>query len=851
MTPRAYSAGDVAAPRRFWLNGSSDTSPAIDTERGTLEASPVGADVDGAKGPDSVGAGEGGGDGVAVEAVAAEAATAEPAVQEAANGVHPSVFEAVAEAVSRAEGRSATQPVDDGSEPVARWTPVKVAGQRMTPSAFRPGTPAPPRTPGSSGSPARAVEGDLDDDTAERPPVVIDDLREVIGRPPADSVDGIDEVDQVDQVDETYEADEADERGSDADLADGPLAGDDPDPDLDETDSIPEVSLSRPRPLPSTSGIGGATAPLPSRLVVAETEPARAEPEPAKPSRRRRKAGLLAIAGLLLLVAGAYAALYALAVDRLPRGTTISGVEVGGKAPAEAERALRAGLGTRATEPFDIAIERQSQEIDPATAGLAIDYRASIRAIPPTTASPTSLWRHYTGGADSKAVITVDRPKLTAVLDDLSAKVASPATEGAVKFKGNDYQVTTPKDGRELDKEVAAQAVRQGYLDPDADIDLDLKDAPPDVNKADVDNAVKTFAAPALTGPVTLRFGEKSLVLRRAQFLPLLSLTAKDGVLKPTARADELATYARKKIGKPGAPVDATVRLVGGRPKVIKAKAGVRYSAASMEAALVQAAASTDNRVVDVKATEQEAAFSTEDAQKLGVRRKVASFTTYYPYAPYRNVNIPRAASLINNTLVKPGETFSLNATVGERTVANGFTKGFIIKDGIFSEDLGGGVSQIATTTYNAAYFAGLADVEHYPHSFFIDRYPPGREATVAWGSKDLKFKNTTKYGVLVQAGVTKATPSSSGVVVVSIWSTKVWDVTTSASARYNLTSPGERTIKEEDCVPNGGSGGFQIDVTRYWRKPGQSKIVKKETDRTTYVPADKVICEPPDDPAP
>ena len=95
-----------------------------------------------------------------------------------------------------------------------------------------------------------------------------------------------------------------------------------------------------------------------------------------------------------------------------------------------------------------------------------------------------------------------------------------------------------------------------------------------------------------------------------------------------------------------------------------------------------------------------------------------------------------RAAELVNGTLLKPGEEFSLNEVVGERTAENGFTKGFIISDGVFKEDLGGGVSQVATTTFNAMFFAGLEDVEHKPHSFYIDRYPVGREATVAWPTR-------------------------------------------------------------------------------------------------------------------
>ena len=151
--------------------------------------------------------------------------------------------------------------------------------------------------------------------------------------------------------------------------------------------------------------------------------------------------------------------------------------------------------------------------------------------------------------------------------------------------------------------------------------------------------------------------------------------------------------------------------------------------------------------------------FRTADARTLRIREQVSAFTTYFPYADYRNTNIGRAAELVDGTILKPGETFSLNDTVGERTRANGFTEGFIIEDGVFKEDLGGGVSQMATTTFNAMFFAGLEDVEHKTHSFYIDRYPVGREATVAWGSVDLRFRNDTPYGVLITAGSPRARP--------------------------------------------------------------------------------------------
>lgn len=121
----------------------------------------------------------------------------------------------------------------------------------------------------------------------------------------------------------------------------------------------------------------------------------------------------------------------------------------------------------------------------------------------------------------------------------------------------------------------------------------------------------------------------------------------------------------------------------------------------------------------------------------------------------------------------------------------------------------------MATTTFNAMFFAGLKDIEHKPHSFYIDRYPVGREATVAWGAVDLRFQNDTPYGIYISAHVTPSTYSSSGVVTVSMYSTKMWNITTSNSERYNFTQPKVRKIDTQKCHPNTGYGGFEINVYR------------------------------------
>ncbi|HEY9395394.1 MAG TPA: VanW family protein, partial [Nocardioides sp.] len=246
---------------------------------------------------------------------------------------------------------------------------------------------------------------------------------------------------------------------------------------------------------------------------------------------------------------------------------------------------------------------------------------------------------------------------------------------------------------------------------------------------------------------------------------------------------------------------------------------------------------------VEVKSKVAKPKVTTEEAKAWGVKEKVSTFTTNFPYAEYRNVNIGRAAELVNGTVLAPGDTFSLNGIVGERTAANGFTKGWMIQNGIFREDYGGGVSQMATTTFNAMFFAGLQDVEHKAHSLYIDRYPIGREATVAWPSLDLKFKNNTKYGVLIRSWVNPASASGQGSVTVEMWSTKIWDIKTRTGERYDFKPPGKQKITDGNCENTVGAQGFSINVWRDFYNAGSGTKVDTQTFKTTYIPQDEVEC--------
>ncbi len=553
--------------------------------------------------------------------------------------------------------------------------------------------------------------------------------------------------------------------------------------------------------------------------------------------------------GLLVLFGGLYVAAYYGASDNVPRGTEVSGVAIGGHPHAEAAERLQAGLADRVGRPIRITVDGTENTVTAEDLGFSVDYDASVaEAGGARSWHPQRLWNYYTGGDELEAVVEVDQTAFDATLARLDGAHGVAPVDGAVTFADGAVDTTAPVDGKGLEPTATREALTAALLAPDDEVvDLSTQTLQPDIDETDVQAALDSFANAAVRGPVELEFEGSTIKLFPRDYTAALSMTPSDSTLVPALDPALLHEAVGSKISVDGEPVDATVRLVNGRPKVIKARPGVTYDSAQLEGAFLDLVAAPDGeRTLALTAQVAQPEFTTKDARALGIKEKVSDFTTYFPYAEYRNINIGRAAELVDGTILKPGETFSLNETVGERTRENGFTEGFMISNGIFKEDLGGGVSQMATTLFNGMFFAGLEDVEHKPHSFYISRYPVGREATVAWGSVDLRFKNDTDHGVLIHSWVNPSTPSSQGSANVQFFSTKTWDITTSTGKRYAFTQPQTRTLTTEDCVANQGYGGFDIDVKRYFRTPGSSELVRTENFHTTYTPSDTVICKPP-----
>ncbi len=154
--------------------------------------------------------------------------------------------------------------------------------------------------------------------------------------------------------------------------------------------------------------------------------------------------------------------------------------------------------------------------------------------------------------------------------------------------------------------------------------------------------------------------------------------------------------------------------------------------------------------VIEVPASPRPHPQGREWAASLGVEEVVGKFTTRFVAGQSRVRNIARISELTRGVLIAPGQQFSVNDFIGPRTRAKGFVTAGVIYRGVFVNDVGGGISQYATTLFNAAFFAGLDFVNYQSHSIYISRYPYGREATLSYPEPDLVIENNTPYTVML-----------------------------------------------------------------------------------------------------
>lgn len=546
------------------------------------------------------------------------------------------------------------------------------------------------------------------------------------------------------------------------------------------------------------------------------------------------------------LVAGLYVTDAVLASGRVPRGVTVSSpaggeAALGGQGVALAARRVAATYADPARRGIPVRAVGRAFSIDPRTAGLSLDPAATVASARSRPLSPPSVLHRLLGRRTTIAPrIAVAPTALRAAVLRVAVSVTDPGQSGGISFRGLEPVVTSPSSAPRLDIEGAEQAIRSAYLRTVEPVELPARRGTPAVSAADLATALRTLARPAVAAPVTVTAAGGSAVIAPSAIAAGLTISpdasgrlhlALDGaaVLRAAGPAAGSLTVP---------PRDARFTIAKGRPVLASSRNGARLSPDALSAALLPVLSQPAPRRVAVALAATSPTLSTAAAGKLGIRQRVSTFTTHHPCCRARVTNIHRIADIVDGAVVLPGETFSLNGYVGKRDSARGFVSAPMISEGEFRNSVGGGVSQFATTIFNAVFFGGFQDVQHKPHSYYISRYPAGRESTVSYPQPDFRFRDDSPYGVLISTAYTDTS------LTVSFWSTKRYEVSSSSSARYAYSYPSGTTYNTRpDCEASGGAPGFQIDVTRTFARSGD--VVRAEKFHTRYLTEPRVVCGP------
>jgi vancomycin resistance protein YoaR len=344
--------------------------------------------------------------------------------------------------------------------------------------------------------------------------------------------------------------------------------------------------------------------------------------------------------------------------------------------------------------------------------------------------------------------VDYDENRLEGMLDGWEAETNKGMVEGGLRFDGTKVVAIAPHSGTGILRpraRAALQTMLTGSTRPV--LTLPVGTLTPQVDAKAVARAA-TRARHLLRGNVTIVTGPHRVVIEPAQLAAAMGTATAGHTLRVTLDGARLHAAIGPKLAPfESPPVDASFAVTEQNTvNVVPSKDGREIDVNKVTTDILRGERRIMAPLQDVVPRR-----NTKWAQALGIKRQVSSFTTDYPPGEARVTNIHRGADLLNNTIVEPGKVFSLNDTVGPRTAARGFVTAPVFASGEFFDDYGGGVSQLATTTYNAGFFAGYADVTHQPHTIYISRYPAGREATVNYGVIDLQFRDDSPHGVLIR----------------------------------------------------------------------------------------------------
>ena len=471
------------------------------------------------------------------------------------------------------------------------------------------------------------------------------------------------------------------------------------------------------------------------------------------------------------------AAWWALGPDRdavsVAPNVSLAGIDVSNLDDAELDTRLEDIEEQFAQTPVAIATDSFTLETTAGDLGWSVDVertKAAALALSrrdPGPLAPIRWAKSFLTDRTAPVALDTDRDQTASTLRKLEGDRRTIPVEPQMVATADAVTMTNGEPGRELDVDAIIAAAPARLLAPGEPIRIttDPVETNPQLDDATV-QAVVDEAKQLADQTIRLKFGDSSLEVTGKDFQEDFQLVQDAAGVRLGLNSTNVAKRIAAAIDVPSNPTGVRFALANGIPTPLPGQDAVVCCGETAPDDIVEALLAGQTEV-DLGTRTVTAAQGVEWANSLGIKEMVGEFTTRHPCCANRVKNIHRIADLTHGVIIAPGETFSANDFVGRRTPENGFFLDGVISNGKFEKDYGGGVSQWATTTFNAAFFAGLDIPEHKAHSIYISRYPFGREATLAYPSVDLKIRNNTPHGVVMIPSYTDTS------ITVQLWGTR------------------------------------------------------------------------------
>lgn len=379
------------------------------------------------------------------------------------------------------------------------------------------------------------------------------------------------------------------------------------------------------------------------------------------PSAGRKRA--LASWGLLLFLAViaaiGYLTAHSIASGRVPLGTTVAGVDIGGLTAADAKAKLSSQLEPALRAPVQFTHGDDHYSIVPADAGVRVDIDETLRAAGAEDSdwSINSIVRYFAGGKAVRPSASIDTAAFGPAMSKLAAQIGKPAIEGTLNFDGGVAHPVYGQPGLAVDPAVAQQLLINGALTRRT-TELPLVQKNPSLARSVIDQALEGFGKTAMSAPVVVTVGASQIVVPPGAFGPTIAMVASGGTLTPRVDPGGLSAAIMALLPGTGPQAqDATVKIVNGAPRVVPALAGVAFDPNAVAAAFTQVLSTPGApRVVDTHAVITMPAVTADVAQSWAITTALGSTT--FAAAP---TNQPK----LDGFVIKPGQTLVLSALLG------------------------------------------------------------------------------------------------------------------------------------------------------------------------------------------